>query len=102
HREVTIVSAVTGACLMLRRTDLDGIGGWDTRYGVGAFEDSDQGLKLRQRGHRNAYLPTVQLTHLERQSFKLLGQDDFRARVATYNAVLHELRWEHLIQSPNC
>jgi hypothetical protein len=40
-----------------------------------------------------AYVPRVQLTHLERQSFKLLGQDDFRQKVVVYNAVRHQSRW---------
>lgn len=44
------------------------------------------------------YLPSVQLTHLERQSFKLLGQDEFRQRVVIYNAVRHQSRWNHVIQ----
>lgn len=98
-KALSTVSAVTGACLMLRRTDFDAIGGWDTGFLVGDFEDSDLCLKLRERGLKIAYLPTAQLTHLERQSFKLLGQDDFRARVAVYNAVRHQTRWGHLIQS---
>ena len=99
RKELSHVSAVTGACLMLRRTDFDAVGGWDTGYLVGDYEDSDLCLKLREKGLKIAYLPTVQLTHLERQSFKLLGQDDFRARVAVYNGVRHQTRWGNLIQS---
>jgi GT2 family glycosyltransferase len=95
---LTIVPAVTGACLVIRRTDFDRIGGWDTGYLIGDFEDSDLCLKLQAEGLKVAYLPTVQLTHLERQSFKLLGHDDFRNRVVIYNAVRHQNRWQHLIE----
>lgn len=98
-QELTIVPAVTGACLALRRTDFDRVGGWDTGYLVGEFEDSDLCLKLREAGLNVAYLPSVQLTHLERQSFKLLGQDDLRTRVVIYNAVRHQNRWRHLIEA---
>jgi Predicted glycosyltransferases len=98
-QELTIVPAVTGACLALRRTDFDRVGGWDTGYLVGDFEDSDLCLKLREAGLNVAYLPSVQLTHLERQSFKLLGQDDLRTRVVIYNAVRHQNRWRHLIEA---
>ena len=99
HTKLTLVPAVTGACLTLRRRDFDRIGGWDTGYLIGDFEDSDLCLKLRAQGQHIGYLPTVQLTHLERQSFKLLGDDEFRTRVVVYNAVRHQNRWRALIES---
>ena len=97
HDALTRVPAVTGACVALRRADLDRLGGWDTGYLIGDFEDSDLCLKIRAQGQSIGYLPTVQLTHLERQSFKLLGQDDFRQRVVIYNAVRHQERWRELL-----
>lgn len=99
HAALTRVPAVTGACLTLRRHDFDRIGGWDTGYLIGDFEDSDLCLKLRAAGMDIAYLPTVQLTHLERQSFKLLGEDEFRTRVVIYNAVRHQNRWRAQIEA---
>jgi len=97
YRELTVLPAITGACLAMRRADYDRIGGWDTGYLIGDFEDSDLCLKLRSNGLQVAYLPTVQLTHLERQSFKLLGQGDFRTRVVIYNANRHQTRWSRLL-----
>jgi GT2 family glycosyltransferase len=99
HATLAVVPAVTGACLAVRRADLEAVGGWDTGYLVGDFEDSDLCLKLRNAGLQAAYLPDVQLTHLERQSFKLLGQDEFRQRVVIYNAVRHQTRWVALIEA---
>lgn len=98
-QELSIVPAVTGACIALRRRDFDRVGGWDTGYLIGDFEDSDLCLKLREVGLKVAYLPSVQLTHLERQSFKFLGKDDFRIRVVIYNGVRHQNRWRHLIEA---
>ncbi len=100
HAGLTRLPAITGACLALRRVDFERIGGWDTGYLIGDFEDSDLCLKLRALGLDIAYLPAVQLTHLERQSFKLLGQDEFRTRVVLYNAVRHQTRWAGLIDQP--
>lgn len=93
HTHTTTVPAVTGACLVIERDTFDAAGAWDTGYLIGDFEDSDLCLKLRANGLRVAYVPRVQLTHLERQSFKLLGQDDFRQKVVVYNAVRHQSRW---------
>ncbi len=100
HSELSIVPAVTGACLLIRREDFDRIGGWDTGYLIGDFEDSDLCLKLRSQGLACAYLPNVQLTHLERQSMTALGTPDFRTRVTLWNAYRHQQRWRSLIESP--
>jgi GT2 family glycosyltransferase len=93
YTEATIVPAVTGACMLLRKQHFDQVGGWDTGYLIGDFEDSDLCLKLREAALHTIYEPRVQLTHLERQSFKLIGGGDFRTRVVTYNATRHQLRW---------
>lgn len=100
---LSIVPAITGACIALRRQDFERVGGWDAGYLIGDFEDSDLCLKLRQAGLKVVYLPTVQLIHLERQSFKLLGQSDFRTRVTIFNAVRHQNRWRHFleVEEPN-
>lgn len=98
HTQTTPLPAVTGACLVIERDTLDAAGAWDTGYLIGDFEDSDLCLKLRAHGLRVAYVPSVQLTHLERQSFKLLGQDDFRQKVVIYNAVRHQNRWADALQ----
>jgi GT2 family glycosyltransferase len=97
HKSLTTVPGITGACLAMRRTDFDAVGGWEQGYLIGDFEDSDLCFKLRSKGFDIAYDPSVRLTHLERQSFKLLGQDEFRTRVVIYNAVRHQNRWGQLL-----
>lgn len=100
-KKLVSVPAVTGACLVMRRNDFDNVDGWDTGYLIGDFEDSDLCLKLRSAGFMIAYCPSVQLTHLERQSFKLLGNDEFRTRVVIYNAVRHQNKWRSLLELEN-
>lgn len=97
HRDMAIVPAVTGACMVMRHSEFQRVGGWNTGYLIGDFEDSDLCLKLRNAGLQIAYLPSVQLVHLERQSFKLLGQGEFRQYVTIYNAVRHQTRWGALL-----
>lgn len=98
HTRLAVVPAVTGACMLLRREHFDLVGGWDTGYLIGDFEDSDLCLKLRDAGLQTIYEPRVNLTHLERQSFKLVGGGDFRARVVAYNATRHQMRWHDALQ----
>lgn len=95
----SIVPAVTGACLAVRKTDFEAVNGWDTSYLVGDFEDSDLCLKLRRHGLEVLYHPDVHLIHLERQSFKLLGGDEFRQRLTIYNAARHQSRWSDVLNS---
>lgn len=90
---ISIVPAVTGACMALRRSDFEAVGGWDTDYLIGDFEDSDLCFKLRDQGLDIAYLPEVSLTHLERQSFASVGDDRFRQSVVIYNARRHQRHW---------
>ena len=100
HTELTYLPAVTGACMVMRVADYQRVGGWETGYLIGDFEDSDMCFKLRSAGLHVAYLPTVSLTHLERQSFKTLGHGEFRQRVVIYNAVRHQNRWSEHLEDP--
>lgn len=96
-RGLTVLPSITGACMAMRRSAFDQVGGWDCGYLIGDFEDSDLCLKLRDKGLKIGYLPDVELVHLERQTFNMLGHDDFRIRVTFLNASRHQRRWERLI-----
>lgn len=98
YKELAVLPAVTGACMLISREDFDEIDGWDTGYLIGDFEDSDFCLKLQSTGKECGYLPTVELTHLERQSFGLTGTPDFRTKVVILNATRHQNRWLNQIE----
>ena len=61
------VSAVTGACLMVKRAVWEEVDGFDEALPV-AFNDVDFCLRLRRAGYRNVYTPLAELTHLESAS----------------------------------
>lgn len=90
--------AVTGACMAMRRADYLSVDGFDEGYLIGDFEDSDLCMKIRSSGLKIGYLPNVVLTHLERQSFSLLGDSSFRTMVVRYNAWRHSQRWSKSIK----
>jgi len=59
------VSAVTAACLVIRKTLYEEVGGLDEEnLGVG-FNDVDFCLRLRERGYRNLWTPYARLYHKE-------------------------------------
>jgi O-antigen biosynthesis protein len=61
------VSAVTGACLMVKRAVWEEVDGFDEALPV-AFNDVDFCLRLLRAGYRNVYTPLAELTHLESAS----------------------------------
>jgi GT2 family glycosyltransferase len=58
------VSAVTGACLMVKRVLWEEMNGFDETLRV-AFNDVDFCLRLRRAGYRNVYAPLAELNHRE-------------------------------------
>ena len=66
-KAVSNYSAVTGACLMVRRKVFESVGAFDEKFAI-AFNDVDFCLKLRQAGYQNVYLPHVKLYHHESKS----------------------------------
>ncbi len=61
------VSAVTGACLMVRRALYDEVGGLDEKLAV-ALNDVDLCLKFRKKGYLNVFTPFAELFHYESAS----------------------------------
>lgn len=88
------VPAVTGACLLVKKSLYDKIGGLDEGYVVGDYEDSDFCLKLRERGFMSWYTPDVELYHLERQSIDANpALYKGTSLITLYNMWKHAKRW---------
>ncbi len=62
-------STVTGACLLVRASDFEAVGGLDERLSV-AYNDIDLCLKLRSCGFRVVWTPECELFHHESASRK--------------------------------
>lgn len=60
-------SAVTGACLMIRRNIFQLVGGFDEDFGL-VFNDVDLCLRVQQHGYRVVYSPYPRLIHHEGKS----------------------------------
>ena len=66
------LSAVTAACMMLRKEVFEEVGGFDENLAV-AYNDVDLCLKIRERGYLIVYTPYAELYHHESPS---RGYDD--------------------------
>jgi GT2 family glycosyltransferase/glycosyltransferase involved in cell wall biosynthesis len=87
-REVT---AVTGACLAVRKNVFDELGGLDEKLAV-AFNDVDFCLSALQAGYRNIYVHDVWLRHFESKS---RGVDDTTAKVDIFIGEANYARRKH-------
>ena len=75
------VSAVTGACLMVKRSLYEEVGGLEEGFAV-SLNDVDFCLKLRQKGLLNVFTPFAELYHYESIS---RGLDTEGERAERYN-----------------
>ncbi len=66
-RSEQFVDWVSGACLLVRRSDADAAGLLDERYFM-YLEDVDLCAAIRARGRRILFTPSVQVTHLRGRS----------------------------------
>ena len=64
----TEVAAVTAACMAVRRTVFDAVGGFDEENLAVAFNDVDLCLRMREKGFRHIWTPHAELYHLESAS----------------------------------
>ncbi len=59
------VDYASGACLLVRRTAFDSVGGFDPRYAPAYYEDTDLSMSLRAGGWSLLYEPASTIVHLE-------------------------------------
>lgn len=91
-------TALTGACLVLRRTVFEEVGGFNPNELKVAFSDIDLCLKIHAAGYHNLWTPYAVLYHHESSS---RGTDDTAAkaeRAAQEIAYMSE-RWKGLLQN---
>ncbi len=69
---------VTAACLLIRRSLFEEVGGFDEEY-VNGFEDADLCLKVRERGYMVVYQPRSIVVHLESQTRGRKSHEDINA-----------------------
>ncbi len=62
------VSGVTAACMMIRKSVFEQVGGFDEVHFPIGFSDADLCLKIRQAGYKIIYTPFAELLHEESKS----------------------------------
>ena len=89
-------SAVTAACLLVKKSLFDAVGGLNETDLTVAFNDVDFCLRVRAQGVRNLYCAEAELYHHESVS---RGLDVSKEKMARFNAELNYLKsnWAEVI-----
>ncbi|EOJ90551.1 glycosyltransferase family 2 protein [Enterococcus faecalis] len=90
-------SAVTAACLLMKKADFDAVGGFEEAFTV-AFNDVDLCLKVQALGRDNVWLHEAELYHFESQT---RGYDDTGKKKKRFEQekVMMEEKWGPLIEN---
>ena len=91
------VSAVTGACLLVKRELFDKVNGLDEGFEI-SLNDVDFCLKLRELGLLNVFTPFAELYHYESAS---RGLDDVGEKAERYNKESEKFRnkWKEVLEA---
>ena len=90
------VTAVTGACLMIKKPLYEALGGLDEQFAV-ALNDVDFCLRLREKGYLNIFMPDAELYHYESKSRGLEDTEEKSARFKSEVQLFKE-RWGEWIE----
>lgn len=90
------LSAVTGACMMVKRSVYEEVGGLDEAFAV-AFNDIDLCMKIRQLGYLIVFNPYAELSHYESKS---RGYEDTVEKIKRFNSEVHlfQKRWKTFLE----
>lgn len=89
---------ISGACLLLKRTLWDEIGGFDERFAPAYYEDTDLAFEVRRRGYRVLYQPLSRVVHLEGVSH---GTDTSRGikTCQAINQLVFRRKWQEILNN---
>ena len=90
------VSAVTAACMMIRRSVYDEVGGLDEDFRV-ALNDIDLCMKIRKKGYLIVMHPGVELFHYESKS---RGSDETKKNQERFKTEIRRFRtkWKQILE----
>lgn len=95
------LSAVTGACLIMRKELYERVGGLDEENLTVAFNDVDLCIKVREAGYRNLWTPYAELYHHESVS---RGHEDTPEKQERFRKEIECMvsRWGDLLKRDPC
>lgn len=94
-------SAVTAACMLVRKDVFMEAGGFDEETLAVAFNDVDLCIRIRELGYRNVYTPYAELYHYESAS---RGHETTPEKFVRFENEIEKMkkRWGKLLEEDPC
>jgi GT2 family glycosyltransferase len=73
--QVALLSRLTGLCMVMSRRVITAVGGMDTNFGIGNFEDDDFCLRVMRAGFKLALVNDVFIHHYGSATFRQMNVD---------------------------
>ena len=96
--DIKPVPLVTGACMLIEKELYRSVGGFDEKFILGDFEDSELCLKCIDKGYKIYVSGKVSLYHLERLSQNLVDSGDWKFKLTLLNGAYQSSKWSNLIE----
>lgn len=90
-------SAVTAACIVMRRTVFEEVGGLDEENLAVAYNDVDLCLRIQEKGYRILWTPYAELYHHESASLGAPDSPERRKQFLEESAYI-KTRWKNVIE----
>ncbi len=91
--EFALVPRIVGLCMVMRRTLVDEIGGFDTAFGFGNCEDDDLCVRILRAGHQIAIAYDAFIHHHGSATFRSLALDARALVDENWRIFCH--KWRH-------
>ena len=90
---------LTGACMMIDTQEFLALGGFDSEYLIGDFEDSDLCQRMLEHGKKNYILNAIELIHVERLSQSLGMTEQWKQNLTLFNGWLYTRKWHGQLEA---
>ena len=93
-----LVDYVSGACLMMRRTDFLEIGGFDPIYSPAYYEDTDLCMRLRVMGKATYLASRAECYHIENTTSHGVESAQWATRQSEKNRLIFMGKWDKILK----
>lgn len=93
-----LVDYVSGACLMMRRTDFLEIGGFDPIYSPAYYEDTDLCMRLRGMGKAICLTSRAECYHIENATSHGVESAEWATRQSEKNRLIFMGKWDKILK----
>ena len=97
YNYVKEVDYCSGACILLRTSLWNALGGFDPRFAPAYYEDPDLAFRIRQLGYKVVYQPKALVVHFEGISHGTNEQEGLKSYQVTNREKFRE-KWQHVLR----